>query len=429
MIEEIAKKLGPKWTFKLFKVIKTLYLILDFILTSIIDYSLVNGRQKKDQNAKLSGHLVNIIGRCTDNPVGQVNLDQHFILQHNSYIDPIDFVTKNDFVTLMGASKTHAWFCVSPNFDVYDSSIIPFAFLAQYLNAQKLLIVDHLTLHETADKLQSPQGKCIMINNTSRSGSTLLCQIFKKIPNTLVQSEPWSFLYLHRLYNTREISWTEYQSLIESFVKLQFKATAQTSTELYVIKLPFLCGAMFEHIKTIFGDKIRFLFSVRHLKASVTSFVKLLKSLDTKDFQDKNDFWSENVPLPYQEKYRPMYKKYYNKRRNLTDVEKVTLASGAVLVGFRKNLHMYDFVAIYEELMENIEKKVTEMFKAFEIPISHVHEAIKVLDTDYQLKMFDGRHKVEEVDAQEWKKANRILEELELPFRTEMSTDQFIASL
>lgn len=428
MLEEITNTLGPKLTFKLFKLIKTLYMILDFILSTIIDYSLVNGRPEKDQNAKLSGHLVNIIGRCTDNPVGQVNLDQHFILQHHSYIDPIDFVTQNDFVTLMGASKSHAWFCIS-NFDVYNASIIPFAFFAQYLNAQKLLIVDHPTLHQIADKLQSPQGKCILINNTSRSGSTLLCQIFKTIPNTLVQSEPWSFLYIHRLYNTREISRTEYLKLIESFVKLQFKATLKTSTQLYVIKLPFLCAPMFEHIRTIFGDKIRFLFSTRHLKPSITSFVKVLKSLATQDFEDRNEFWSENVPLPYSEKYRPIFKKYYDKRRNLTDVQRVTLASGAVLVGFRQNIHMYDFVAIYEEMMENIEKKVTEMFQAFEIPVCHVPEAIKALDTDSQLKMFDGRHEVEEIEGQEWVKADRILEELELPFRIEMSTNQFISTL
>jgi len=69
------------------------------------------------------------------------------------------------------------------------------------------------------------------------------------------------------------------------------------------------------------------------------------------------------------------------------------------------------------------------MFQAFEIPICHVPEAIKALDTDSQLKMFDGRREVEEIEGQEWVKADRILEELELPFRIEMSTDQFISTL
>ena len=43
--------------------------------------------------------------------------------------------------------------------------------------------------------------------------------------------------------------------------------------------------------------------------------------------------------------------------------------------------------------------------------------------------MFDGRHEVEEIEGQELVKADRILEELELPFRIEMSTNQFISTL
>ena len=428
MIENTSKVLGPKWTYNLFRLIRTLYSILDFISTTVFGYSLIHGRIEKEKNAQLSGHLVKILGRCTDCPASQVFLDRNFILQHHSYVDPIDFVIHNDFVTLMGANKTHAWFCISPHFDVYDSSIIPFAFLAQYLNAQKLLIVDHATLHQIAEKVQL-RGKCIMINNTARCGSTLLCQIFKKLPKTVVQSEPWSLLYIHRLYNQREICWAEYQMLIESFIKMQFKPTVDKSTDLYVIKLPFLCAAMFNPIKTIFGDQIRFLFSVRHLKPSITSFVKILKSLDPKDWLDKDRFWTENIGFPYQEKYRPMYKKYHAQRKTLTDVQKVTLASGAALINFRENLEMYDFVAVYEEMMGNVSEKVTQMFEAFEIPKIHVKECIKVLDTHSQKKMFEGRHQVEEIDAHEWKKADRILEEFQLPFKIGMSTDQFIASI
>ena len=88
---------------------------------------------------------------------------------------------KNDNVTLMGASKNQVWFCVSPNINVYDLKIVPFAFLSQYLFAEKLLIVDISTLHEIASKLEGPKGNCIMINNIGRCGSTLLCQVSNNI--------------------------------------------------------------------------------------------------------------------------------------------------------------------------------------------------------------------------------------------------------
>ena len=174
MLQLLEKKIGIRWTHRIFKFIRTVYLILDICLSSTVGYSLIGG-WKKEQN-KGTGHLVKIVERSTENAACQ-NFLTNFILQHDSYVDPIEYVLKNDCVTLMGASETQVWFCVSPNVNVYDLKVIPFAFLAQYLFAEKLLIVDISTLHKIASKLEGPNGNCIMINNTSRCGSTLLCQV------------------------------------------------------------------------------------------------------------------------------------------------------------------------------------------------------------------------------------------------------------
>ena len=50
--------------------------------------------------------------------------------------------------------------------------------MSQFFNAEKILIVDHATLHQIAQKLDKLQGNCILINNTGRCGSTLICQVF-----------------------------------------------------------------------------------------------------------------------------------------------------------------------------------------------------------------------------------------------------------
>ena len=52
----------------------------------------------------------------------------------------------------MGMSETQAWFSVSTTVNIYDASKMPFAFLSQYLNSEKLLIVDHAALHKIAEK-------------------------------------------------------------------------------------------------------------------------------------------------------------------------------------------------------------------------------------------------------------------------------------
>ena len=41
----------------------------------------------------------------------QIIVDIHIlILRHEAYVNPIDFVLKNDHVTFMGMSENHAWF-------------------------------------------------------------------------------------------------------------------------------------------------------------------------------------------------------------------------------------------------------------------------------------------------------------------------------
>ena len=67
--------------------------------------------------------------------------------------------------------------------------------------------------------------------------------MFGKLPKTLVMSEPGALNYIHRLYNQGQFTWTEYERLIQSCTKLQFKPTRQTITDRYVLKsqYTFMC--------------------------------------------------------------------------------------------------------------------------------------------------------------------------------------------
>ena len=63
--------------------------------------------------------------------------------------------------------------------------------------------------------------------------------MFGKLPKTLVMSEPGALNYIHRLYNQGQFTWTEYERLIQSCTKLQFKPTRQTQTDRYVLNSHF----------------------------------------------------------------------------------------------------------------------------------------------------------------------------------------------
>ena len=64
--------------------------------------------------------------------------------------------------------------------------------------------------------------------------------MFGKLPKTLVMSEPGALNYIHRLYNQGQFTWTEYERLIQSCTKLQFKPTRQTKTDRYVLYSQYL---------------------------------------------------------------------------------------------------------------------------------------------------------------------------------------------
>jgi hypothetical protein len=184
-VEKVVRKIGLQNIYKVFMFFYVIYSALDTLLTLCLEYSLVTGWQKERDLAKArldkSGHLVRILARGTSNPAGTASLEGHFMLRHEKYCDPEELILNSDKVTLMGISPTQVWFSITTKTDVYGLGKFPFVFMGHFFTAEKLLIIDHKTLHRLAEKLGDPQGNCILINNTGRCGSTLLCQVNNKL--------------------------------------------------------------------------------------------------------------------------------------------------------------------------------------------------------------------------------------------------------
>lgn len=119
--------------------------------------------------------------------------------------------------------------------------------------------------------------------------------------------------------------------------------------------------------------------------------------------------------------------RYYAKRKDLTDTENITLGSAAVLAGFLNNKKSYNYIAVYEEMMSDIRTNVTKMFEALDFPQDNLEDCIKALDQHSQNKMFDSiKSETDLITEEDWKRADEILEELDLPFRISMSVEEFI---
>lgn len=410
--EKIVKTIGISRINKVFKFIRSIYLILDFVLNLVIGYSLVHGWAKdkiKAKNAGNQGHLMKIIGRCTQNLAGTY-YPSNFMLRHESYIEnPIDFVLNNDNVTLMGMSKTKAWFCVTSDYDIYNMDKFPFAFINQFFNSEKLLMMDHATLHSIADSIEDLQGNCVIINNTGRCGSTLLCQMMKKVPKTKVMSEPWGLLFSHRLYIQNQLTWPEYEKLIETLTKLQFKASKNVKTDNYILKLPLMCSAMMKPIQDIFGSKIKIILSTRHPKPSMISFAKVFQMTDIGKIQK---FWLTSLGLPYTQAYKSILQQLRSRMDSLSVGEITALGYGSVIACYKENPEVYKHVVIYESMLSNLEEETKKLFQVLQLPNECIAVALTALQKHSQNNFFGSSALNKEELITDWPSANAIFEML-----------------
>ena len=78
------------------------------------------------------------------------------------------------------------------------------------------------SLLKLAEETQNPK-EIIMLFNTTRCGSTLACQMFSKLPNTKVMSEPWPLLTANADFIHGTMNEELYEDVIEACVKVQCK--------------------------------------------------------------------------------------------------------------------------------------------------------------------------------------------------------------
>ena len=176
------ERLGIHVHYLLFKILKTLYLVINWVTNNVLGFHLVNGSKLDLSKSRInnSGNLTRILVRgcpAPQYPRNQAWNLKHFILKHDKYVNPEEYVLRNDCVTLMGMDENLIWFSISSKQDVYDLTKFPFVFLSQYWFAEKILILDHSTFNRISEKCSGPTENCILINHTGRCGSTLLNQV------------------------------------------------------------------------------------------------------------------------------------------------------------------------------------------------------------------------------------------------------------
>lgn len=135
----------PGLTFIMVKILKLVQTILDLFLDLIIGTTTSGGsrgeRIEAENDFDRSGHLVEVLWRGAWG-YSTVLSQSNFLYRHLAYISPREVLDRTDITLCSLTDDRKAIFCVSDGFDVYDSSLIPFVFVAHFIKAKKLIIMD-----------------------------------------------------------------------------------------------------------------------------------------------------------------------------------------------------------------------------------------------------------------------------------------------
>jgi len=127
---------------------------------------------------------------------------------------------------------------------------------------------------------------------TGRSGSTLLCQMFNKLPNTLVLADTLPYAYVVVAYLSGFILRGEAVALVKNIIRLQGKPLKKVflkihfmrffKIELYSFQAHTRMVIKFMGAATLFVNdihmmypKMELLFIIRHLKGCLNSWYKM----------------------------------------------------------------------------------------------------------------------------------------------------------
>ena len=351
---------------------------------------------------------------------------------------------------ISGVTPTHAWFCVS-DVDIYDTSIYPFVFISQYVASKSFVIVTHETLHKLADEIsfKNDTRNLILVDNTARCGSTLMCQMFYQLPNTRVMSEPWALQHssLVRdnyrghpwLYDPKndvtQMSEETFTRLITSVTKILFKYENNKEFDRVVLKVSVTLGQLVPYIKKAV-PRIKCIMMTRHVKISIESFEKMLRGwgpalTNVKHIVRANDLILNWCPFPYADDKAMAIKKKYvllNKQSSLPILKVRLIMYGASLINFLHHKNLYIHSIVFEDMMKNTKDELEKMYKKLDIPTELVDKAMEALKVHSQRGVFTSNVLVKSKNKtifseSDWESCDSVFEELKLPIKKDMSID------
>ncbi len=409
-----------------------IYQALDALFYSVSGTSLLYGsRQEQEEANRLekSAQIVNIVWRAKFN-IFRVTRKQYFLYYHDKYVRP-DYVLQHENVTLLAVEKDYAMFAVTdPKENMYDSSKFPFLFVSQYLETKKLVIMPIRSFHKLADELGDPEVPVAMTAMTTRCGSTLLTQMFNRVPGTRAMSEPWATVNIHELRCTGSITADESCRLIRSAIRLHCKVEPGSGVKRIFMKMTSFHGPQFGDFGKLFPQFIYF-FNTRHPIPSLKSLKHVVLSSPMDLSMLLGLRWREmanmKFTISYYSKYDHLSKRYNKWIPYRAETFFGLFTYSMTILAYFDNKNLFNRTILYENLTREPEEELKKVFNIFGVSLDHIPVALDALKKDSQNGIWGqrgGGHSYV-LDPRYLSTFDEYMKEMDLPIRHGMTEEEF----
>ena len=326
-------------------------------------------------------------------------------------VSPYDFIclfrtrVKTEYVlrpnvSLYSLTTTEAIFVETPTgMNIYSSDVHPFFFVAQFLNATKVIKMSIKDFVSLAEKIGDPRASVIWMSNTGRCGGTMLCQIFDTVPGILVINEPDPPSNVFHLHANNRINVSDYEAILKSMIRIMCRPHPGIAR--IIIKPRPLCTFMMMDICKLCPD-VRHIFSYRNSLDTIRSWLAAMayESYLVVICTCIDAVWFSNI-FPF---YRNFLRLHFTSERKYSLDMPLELTTICMIASFwanqmlfvRQTLALGQTVLLikYEDIKSRPKESIEQIFKRLGIDSSHTDRAVRSLSRDSQRGSPLGRENI-----------------------------------
>ena len=330
-------------------------------------------------------------------------------------------------VSLYAITKDVAVFVETPEgIDIHRSDVHPFLYMAQFEQCQRVITIPVQFFHRLAGEIGDPSCHVILLSNTGRCGSTIVGQIIESVPGTLLMSEPDALTNLAYMRVARLLTEGEQDKWLASVIRVICKPHDQNTIRI-CIKPRFCAMIQMESLFRLFPD-IKQMFLYRNSLETISSFLKfsaIRPSQKILRFCADTDRIAAVFTSPRALNIQVlgiMHENQFKDPKAMDTYEMIaTFWASAVCLAKRLKSSNNDLLLLkYEDLIDKPYKFCSELFKAVDIDISEVNNALCALEKDSQkgttmAERSSGKDPWRHFTNDSIQKANIILSKYQLP--------------